>query len=193
MDKSNGYERIASDFIAYRATGANATGSSAVYSWARGLPPGGSVLDLGCGPGIPITGVLIHTGLEVFGIDASPSLVAEFRANFPAVPVACEAVEDSPFFDRSFDAVLAWGLLFLLPKRAQTIVIRRVGEALRPGGRFLFTAPYQEVQWEDAMTGRLSLSLGAETYRSLLADAGLTLTGEFEDEGENHYYSCTKD
>ncbi len=192
MDQSNGYERIATDFIAYRATGANTTGTSAVYRWARSLPPGASVLDLGCGPGIPITGVLVHADLDVYGIDASPRLVAEFRENFPQVPVACEAVEQSNLFDRRFDAILAWGLLFLLSKRAQTVVIRRVGEALRPGGRFLFTAPYQEVQWEDAMTGRPSLSLGAETYRSLLEDASLTLIDEFEDEGENHYYHFIK-
>ncbi|WP_116107338.1 class I SAM-dependent methyltransferase [Lewinella sp. IMCC34191] len=192
MDSSNGYERIAADFIAYRGTGANAVGVAAVHAWARSLPDGASVLDLGCGPGIPLTGVLVEAGLDVYGIDASPTLVAEFTENFPRLPVACEAAEASDFFGRSFDAVLAWGLLFLLSPRAQATVIRGVAEALRPGGRLLFTAPYQEVQWEDAMTGRPSVSLGSEGYRALLTAAGLSLSEEYEDREENHYFSCTK-
>jgi hypothetical protein len=38
------------------------------------------------------------------------------------------------------------------------------------------------------LTGRESLSLGAEEYKAVLSDAGLTLIGEHEDEGANHYY-----
>ena len=38
------------------------------------------------------------------------------------------------------------------------------------------------------MTGRPSVSLGGERYRTLVDAAGLTMIGEMEDEGENHYY-----
>jgi len=75
---------------------------------------GSSVIDLGCGPGFPITSVLVDEGLSVFGVDASPSFVAVFQQNLPGTPILCEAVQESRLFDRTVGAVLAWGLMFLL-------------------------------------------------------------------------------
>jgi hypothetical protein len=48
--------------------------------------------------GFPITEVLVAEGLDVFAIDAAPSLVEAFRRNLPNTPVICEAVQDSTFF-----------------------------------------------------------------------------------------------
>ena len=42
------------------------------------------------------------------------------------------------------------------------------------------------------MTGLQSTSLGAEEYRSQLAAVGLSVTAEYEDEGQNHYFSALK-
>jgi SAM-dependent methyltransferase len=44
-----------------------------VQKWPRTLPPDSSVIDLGCGAGLPITTVLVEEGLDVFGVDAAPS------------------------------------------------------------------------------------------------------------------------
>ena len=101
-------------------------------------------------------------------------------------PIEQNTVEASEFFDRTFDGVLAWGLLFLLKPVAQALVIETVAGALNPGGRFLFTAPKEPLEWLDAMTGRQSQSLGAQTYERLLRDAGLRWVAEAQDEGENH-------
>ena len=107
---------------------------------------------------------------------------------FRGVPSEHNTVEASAFFDRTFDGVLAWGLLFLLTPAAQALVIEKVARALDPGGRFLFTAPREPAEWLDAMTGRRSQSLGAQTHERLLRDAGLTWVADEQDEGENHYY-----
>jgi SAM-dependent methyltransferase len=184
-DRSNGYEAVASEHIARRSP---SIGVATVRAWAQSLGPNAAVLDLGCGDGVPISLALINDGFDVYGVDASPSMVAAFHARFPQAPVACEAAEDSRFFDRSFDGILAWGLMFLLPPEAQQVLIRRVAVALNPGGRFLFTSPAQACAWPDAVTGRPSLSVGAESYRALLSEADLVLVGEHQDEGDNHYY-----
>ncbi len=126
----------------------------------------------------------------VYGVDASPAMVAAFHERFPRAHVACEAVEDSGLFGRKFDAVVAWGLLFLLAADAQETLIHRVASVLLPGGRFLFTAPEQACAWTDRLTGRQSVSLGNEGYRTILAAAGLELLAEYQDEGENHYYDA---
>jgi hypothetical protein len=61
--------------------------------------------------------------------------------------------------------------------------------ALNPGGKLLFTAPVDKVEWIDIMTERASRSLGAERYRELMLAAGLVPGEEFRDEGGNHYFS----
>ena len=194
-DPSNGYEGVAAEFLAGRGRApSTAVGTRAVRAWARTLPPGATVLDLGCGTGLPITKVLVTEGLKVYGVDAAPTLVDAFRRNLPDVPVACESVLYSSFFDRTFDAAIAWGLIFLLLPDDQRSLIRRVADVLVPGGRLLFTSSVgtEPLVWMDAMTGLESRSLGAEEYRKLLSDAGLRVAPEYEDEGGSHYFDAAK-
>ena len=195
-DRSNGYEGIAAEFLARRgsaSTRAMGIGVKEVRNWARTLPSGAAVLDLGCGPGFPITDVLVAEALQVHGVDAAPSFVEAFRHNLPNTPVACEAVQDSTFFGRTFDAVLAWGLIFLLSPEDQRRLIHRMSAVLGPRGRLLFTSPPEPLVWNDAMTGLESRSLGAAEYRAQLSAAGLAVMSEYEDEGRNHYYDARKD
>jgi SAM-dependent methyltransferase len=191
-DKSNGYEDIAQIFISGRGRNHSGIGGSVVADWSQTLPGGATVLDLGCGTGVPISQVLMERGFHVYGVDASPTMVAAFRARFPTVPVECAAVKDSAFFGRTFDGAIAWGLFFLFDMDDQLRLIGKIAGVLRPGGRLLFTAPTQSCSWRDAMTGRTSVSLGYEAYQKVLEAEGMSLVGTGSDEGENHYYFAQK-
>jgi cyclopropane fatty-acyl-phospholipid synthase-like methyltransferase len=195
MDRSNGYESISEEWLARRGnskTRSNAIGVKEVRKWAIALPHGSSVIDLGCGPGFPLTTVLVEEGLQVFGVDGSPSFVAAFQHNLPGTPIVCESVLESRFFGRTFDAVLSIGLIFLLKAEEQHRLIRRFADALVPGGRLLFTSTAQPHVWNDLMTGMESISLGGEEYRRHLSAVGLSVTCEYEDEGQNHYFEALK-
>lgn len=193
MDRSNGYEGIAAEFLARRGSGrSTGIGVRAVRKWARTLASGAAVIDLGCGPGSPITEVLVAERLNVFAVDAAPSFVRAFRRNLPNTPVVCEPVQDSRFFGRTFEGALAWGLMFLLSPEDQRQLIQRIARILVPGGRLLFTSPAQPLVWNDAMTGLESRSLGAKEYRKQLSAVGLSVTREYEDEGQNHYFDACK-
>jgi SAM-dependent methyltransferase len=195
LDLSNGYESISEEWIAGRGNGKTrfeAIGVTEVRTWAKTLSHGSSVIDLGCGPGFPITAVLVEEGLEAFGVDGAPSLVAAFRQNLPGIPVVCESVLESTFFERKFDAVLSIGLIFLLKAEEQHRLIQRFANALVPGGRLLFTAPAEPCRWNDVMTGMESISLGAEEYRCHLSAVGLSVMSEYEDMGQNHYFDVMK-
>lgn len=180
-----GWEAVAVQFICARSP---TIGKATVSQWLAHLPAGGSVLDLGCGFGEPHARQLLAAGHEVFGIDASPTLAAECRRRLPNMSVTCEPIEDSDFFGRRFDAVLAIGLIFLLDEPVQERVLAKSAAALTSGGRLLFTAPWQPCEWQDRLTGRRSSSLGRQRYSELLERCGLSLEEELTDEGDNHYF-----
>jgi 2-polyprenyl-3-methyl-5-hydroxy-6-metoxy-1,4-benzoquinol methylase len=188
-DKSNGYEKVAKLFISERDS---LTGVSTVCQWSRTLVRGSSILDLGCGHGVPISQALIEDGFTVYGVDASASLMESFRRRFPGAHAECSAFEDSAFFRRKFDAVVAVGLMFLLQPDVQCLLIRKVKQALNSNGQFLFTSPKEKCIWQDILTQRESVSLGAQCYREVLQAEGLILVEEMSDEGNNHYYSVRK-
>lgn len=189
IDESNGYDSIAEIYIKGRGRAVNGVGSSTARVWAQTFNIGSAVLDLGCGTGIPVTKILLEAGLNAYAVDASPKMIEDFRQNFPDVPVACEPVERSPFFNRSFDGIISVGLMFLLSEENQWALIPKIAAALNPGGKLLFTAPFKKLEWKDAMTEQHSISLGAEQYRKLMLASGLSIGEEFDDEGGNHYFS----
>jgi SAM-dependent methyltransferase len=189
-DRSNGYDAFAAEFMARRER--SSIGVASILTWARSLPAGASILDLGCGSGTPVAEALAGDGFAVFGVDASPRMVAAFRQRLPHAVAACEAVEESKFFDRTFDGVIAVGLIFLLAEREQRALIAAVARVLKPGGLFLFTSPVEPCTWTDILTGGQSLSLGAGAYEEVAAAAGLVVVGGHDDEGNNHYHEMAK-
>ena len=187
-DRSHGYERNAETFIRARDEW---IGPAVARSWAEEFAHGAEVLELGCGHGA-ISQVLVDAGLTLWAIDASPSLLATFRRRFPGVETECAASEESGFFGRSFDGVVSVGMLFLLEEPAQRTVLQKAAQALRPGGRLLFTAPREVCEWTDILTQEPSRSLGAAAYETLLRDEGLEVSFGVMDEGKNHYFLATK-
>ena len=189
VDRSEGWDDVAERFLTARSD----VGAALVRSWAlSNVPSAGTIVDVGCGSGVPIAEVLIEDGFSLFGIDAAPRLVEAFRHRFPNAPCICEPVQDSQFFGVSFDAAVAVGLMFLLPPSDQREAIGRIAAALKPAGHFLFSCPLETCEWDDLLTGRKSRSLGHAAYQDLLRNTGLQLVGCEIDEGQNNYYHAVK-
>ncbi|PZN96979.1 MAG: SAM-dependent methyltransferase [Alphaproteobacteria bacterium] len=188
-DRSEGWDAVAAEFIATRSD----IGADVVRRWAgANLPPGASIVDVGCGSGLPIARALSNDGFAVSGIDASPRMIAAFRAACPQAPAACEAAQHSRFFDRRFDAAIAIGLVFLLRAKDQRQLLVRVANCLEAEGRFLFSAPRQRCAWRDRSTGRRSLSLGSDGYEAICDSAGFRIVGSCLDGGGNHYFDAVR-
>jgi SAM-dependent methyltransferase len=98
------------------------------------LAPGGRVLDIGCGTGVPTAGMLTESGIDVVGIDVSVEMVQLARRNVPSARfVAMDMLElDSSLGD--FDAAVAFFSLLMLRRADIPLVLRRIRGALRPGG-----------------------------------------------------------
>ena len=63
---------------------------------------------------------------------------------------------------------------------------------LNPNGKFLFTSPQESCTWQDALTGRDSISLGSHVHGQILDAECLRVVGERLDEGHNHYFFTLK-
>jgi SAM-dependent methyltransferase len=188
-DHSAGWEAVSDQFMAIRSQ----VGAVLVRSWAKDrLPRAAAILDIGCGSGVPIAQSLVNDGFSVWGVDASPSLISAYRLNLPDMPAVCEPAQDSSFFDRNFVGVVSIGLIFLLGEGDQRRLLTSVANVLEPGGRFLFSAPGEVCRWNDTLTGRASMSLGADAYAAHLTSVGLRLDDCRSDEGGNNYYEAFK-
>lgn len=94
---------------------------------------GERILDLGCGTG-HLMGRMAEAGAEVFGIDASPGMIAQARQNFPKLKF--QLVDAMAFrTEEKFDAVFSNAALHWM--HDADAVAETVSLALKDGGRFV--------------------------------------------------------
>ena len=174
----------------YAATRREDVGREDVQTLARSLPPDARVLDLGCGTGRPLSEVLAKTGVALVGLDSSADMIERFEANLPGIPILHERIQDARFPEASFDAVVAWGVLFHLSDADQADVVFRISTWLKPGGRFLFTSGEDAGTRAGEMNGVAFTyrSLGAPAYRQLVEAAGMHLVDVHQDAWDNSVY-----
>ena len=189
-DSASAYEKHAREFLSARDR--STVGAEVVKRWARSIGPGTEILEIGCGGGLPVTRVLADADLKLWAVDSSPTLLSEFRARFPDIPVECARALESTYFGRKFGAVISIGLVFLLQADEQAALIHRASELIVAGGRLLFTAPLEKGTWADTTTGHECRSLGRERYESILAEGGFRVVATYEDEGRNNYYEAER-
>ena len=131
-----GYDRLAAPFLEWGARVEGDPRTRFVEEFAALLPVPGSVLDLGCGAGVPSTRRLAET-FAVVGADISEVQVGLARRNVPGATFVRADVVDLEFAPASFDGVCALYSISHIPREEHSGVFARVRRWLRPGGVFL--------------------------------------------------------
>lgn len=103
------------------------------------IPAGGSVLDLGCGTGEPITQFFIDKGFKVTGIDGSKKMVELCQKRFPNEQWIVSDMREINL-NQQFDVVLAWHSFFHLDQDSQRKMFQIFATHLKPGGILAFTS-----------------------------------------------------
>ncbi|GGM24704.1 class I SAM-dependent DNA methyltransferase [Promicromonospora citrea] len=97
---------------------------------------GGPVADVGCGPG-HVTAALRELGVEAFGVDLSPELVATARAAHPGVRFDVGDLGALDVATGSLAGVLANYSVIHTPPEVLPTVLTELGRVLAPGGHLL--------------------------------------------------------
>jgi cyclopropane fatty-acyl-phospholipid synthase-like methyltransferase len=103
------------------------------------LPPGGHVLDLGCGNGIPADRLLVDAGCRVSGVDLSPVQVERARSLVPEGEFLCADMSGLDFPAGSFAAIVSFYAMIHLPLAEQPGLFARMYAWLQPGGWLMIT------------------------------------------------------
>jgi ubiquinone/menaquinone biosynthesis C-methylase UbiE len=101
-----GYDRIADSYL--ERFGRSSVRAAKLAEVIGQLPAGASILDLGCGAGIPVAHELVTLGFNVTGVDASSGQIARARRNVSRARFIQADMAAVQFAPESFDAVGAF-------------------------------------------------------------------------------------
>ena len=121
--------------------------------------PGERVLDLGCGTG-HLTAQLAERGADVTGLDASPSMVAQARQNYPKLNFSLADARNF-YFSEPFESIMSNAALHWIQE--PDMAAKCMAAALRHGGRLVL---------EMGCLGNIASVLEALT--AVLREAGYT-------------------
>lgn len=173
---ANGYDVIAETYL-------ERPGRSAVRDrWLRELvarlPSGARVLDLGCGPGVPVARELAARGFRVVGVDGSARQIQLARSNVPTAEFVHGDVTAIELAPASFDAVAAFYSITHVPRTEHVALLQQIAVWLRPGGVFVASlGAFQTHGTEENWLGvKMFFShYDAKVNEQLVRDAGFVI------------------
>ena len=160
------------------------------------LPPGGHVLDVGCGAGVPVARFLVNAGFKVTGVDVSSSMLELARVHVPEANFVKMDMRQLEFDADCFDGICAFYSLFHVPREEHLQVLIGFNRLLRQGGILLFSSG--RGAWEgveDFHGARMFWSHpDREVTRQMVMDAGFAvIMSEVQEHGgEKHYWVMAK-
>lgn len=105
------------------------------------LPPGASVLEVGCGTG-RFAQAAAKAGLNVTALDVSPIMLEYVQKKAEALGLPEIHVQHAGFLtmdlpEGSFDAAVSGAALHHLPDAWKLVALRNLARALKPGGQLI--------------------------------------------------------
>jgi ubiquinone/menaquinone biosynthesis C-methylase UbiE len=115
---------------------------------ALGLPPGGRVLEVGCGRGVALPALSrLLRPVRLAGLDRDAGFLEEARARAAEAGIAPELVPGDvrrmPFPDASFDLIVDFGTCYHIARAAEALA--EIARVLAPCGLFVHETPVSQL------------------------------------------------
>jgi ubiquinone/menaquinone biosynthesis C-methylase UbiE len=156
------------------------------------LPPGGHLLDVGCGAGVPVARFLVDAGFKVTGIDVSSSMLTLARVHVPEATFIKMDMRQLEYDVACFDGICAFYSLFHIPREEHLQVLVGFSRALRQDGVLIFSSGKSAWQGVGNFHGAQMFwsHPDREATRQWVIDAGcaVIMSKVRELGGEEHYW-----
>jgi SAM-dependent methyltransferase len=156
-------------------------------SFARVFPPGGRILDIGCGSGRDLA-ELHRQGYQAFGVDATPEFVGLAQETHPelAGKIAHGTLPDLGIpFQGEFDGVLCSAVLMHIDTADLLNAALAIKICLKVNGRLLISIPTHRADADDQerdANGRLFKTYSPGYLRLIFERLGFTRIDQWENE-----------
>jgi len=179
----SGYDKVS---YAYRSDAFDYENSEykMFLSWLESrLNSGATVLDLGCGCGIPIAQVLSRRHI-IIGVDISAVQIERARQSVPQAQFICADMTTLDFEADTFDTVIALYSIIHVPLEEQPALVAKIVRWLKPQGYLLASVGHTawagtETNWCEVEGATMYWSHSdKDTYRRLLEEVGIVILQE---------------
>lgn len=184
----SGYDRAAERYAASRDQFQNVAD---LERFIELLPSPATVLDVGCGSGVPVARYLVERGYDVIGIDVAPKQVDLAKELVPGGSFEVRNMLELKAGEYRVDGLVSFYAVFHTPRDRHAELLRRFASFVHPGGALLITMGAQE--WEGTETDWHGVEMfwshfGAETNQRLVGEAGFEIQSAeiAESGGEAH-------
>jgi SAM-dependent methyltransferase len=140
------------------------------------MPSAASILDLGCGSGVPVAKYLIGRGFNVTGLDTSETMISLCRQRFPGSEWLVGDMRKISLA-RTFRGLVAWDSFFHLGHDDQRRMFSVFRQHSACGAVVLFTSGPEHGEAIGSYEGDplYHASLAESEYRSLLSENGFSV------------------
>lgn len=171
-----GYNRIADRYLQERTR--DSEDIRLLDDLIRRLPTGASVLDAGCGAGVPVSQILSQK-FHVTGVDFSESQIKLAMKHVPNAQFICEDMTRLDFPDHTFDAICSYYAIIHIPREAHQALFTNFHRMLKPLGIALLCLGMGSIIDdidENFLGTRMYWShFDSETYLRMLKETGFSV------------------
>jgi cyclopropane fatty-acyl-phospholipid synthase-like methyltransferase len=157
---------------------------------AKDLTPGSTILDLGCGAGIPVDKYFIDRGFKIIGLDISDRQIELARQNLPEGEFQVGDMSDLQPGAYQVDAVVSFYAIFHTPKEEHPIILDKINSFLPTNGRLLISMGASEWEGKEDFHGAEMWwsHYGSDHNTQMVKNAGFEIVLSEVDTtgGENH-------
>ncbi|MFH1244294.1 MAG: class I SAM-dependent methyltransferase [bacterium] len=182
-----GYDKMARQYLDQRG---RLKTNKYVHRLIKYLPRQATILDLGCGAGIPVDDILLKAGHSVVGIDISSQQIKLARKNCPQGEYIVRDINELKPREYQAQAVISFYTMFHLPRTQHAKLLQIMASYLPSGGMLLLTMGDREFEGEHVLCNEpmWSSQWGTAKNHQLVEQAGFRIILEEIDGsgGERH-------